>query len=346
MTTDYRSFYRDRRVMVTGGLGFIGSNLVAQLADLAADVLIVDSLFPDYGGNLFNVDGLRDRVRINVSDVRDRTSMAVLVRDREVIFNLAGQVSHIDSMNDPYTDLEINCLAQLSMLEACRKYNPGVRVVFAGTRQVYGRPDSLPVDERHLVRPSDINGVNKAAGEAYHLLYDRVFGVHACSLRLTNVYGPRQLIRHNRQGFIGWFIRLAIEGKEIQIFGDGTQLRDFVYVDDAVDAFLRAGATNACDGDVFNVGGDEPVSHADLVSLLLEVAGAGSVRYVDWPPEKRRIDIGSFYTDSSKFRRTVGWEPRVGLREGLQRTIEYYRRHLDRYVDEVAKPQHQQGIAP
>ena len=333
--TDYGTFYSGRKVMVTGGLGFIGSNLVRQLVDAGADVLIVDSLFPDYGGNRFNIDGVEPRVRVNISDVRDRTSMETLVRDREIIFNLAGQVSHIDSMRDPETDLEINCRAQLSMLEACRKFNPAVRVVYAGTRQVYGRPDRLPVDESHLVRPADINGVNKAAGEYYHLLYNNVFGVRACSLRLTNVYGPRQLIRHNRQGLIGWFIRLAIEDKEIQIFGDGSQLRDFVFVDDAAEAFMRAGATDACNGEVFNVGGDEPVSHKDLVALLLEVAGSGSVRYVEWPEEKKRIDIGSFYTDSSKFRRTVGWTPRVDLRTGLERTIAFYRAHLAKYTSDA-----------
>ena len=174
--------------------------------------------------------------------------MNYLVRDREVIFNLAGQVSHIDSMRDPYTDLEINCRSQLTLLEACRHHNPAAKVVFAGTRQVYGKPDRLPVDETHLVRPTDVNGINKVAGEYYHLVYNNVFGVRACSLRLTNIYGPRQLIRHNRQGFIGWFIRLAVEDKEIQIFGDGLQLRDFVYVDDAADAFLRAGATDAVNG--------------------------------------------------------------------------------------------------
>jgi len=334
---DHRAFYARRKVMVTGGLGFIGSNLVRQLADAGADVLIVDSLFPDYGGNPFNIHGLEDRVRTNISDVRDTTSMEALVRDSEIIFNLAGQVSHIDSMRDPHTDLEINCRAQLSMLEACRKYNPDVRVVYAGTRQVYGRPERLPVDETHLVRPADINGVNKAAGEYYHLLYNNVFGIRACSLRLTNVYGPRQLIRHNRQGFIGWFIRLAIEGKEIQVFGDGSQLRDFVYVDDAADAFMRAGASDDCDGEVFNVGGDEPVSHKDLVALLLEVAGSGSVRYVEWPEEKKRIDIGSFYTDSSKFRRAVGWQPRVDLRTGLERTIAFYRAHLPEYLADAPR---------
>jgi UDP-glucose 4-epimerase len=335
MTNEHRSYYRGRRVMVTGGLGFIGSNLVRHLVDAGADVLIVDSLFPDYGGNLFNIAGIEQRVRVNISDVRDETSMDALVRDREVIFNLAGQVSHIDSMQDPHTDLEINCRAQLSMLEACRKHNPAVRVIFAGTRQVYGRPERLPVDEGHLVRPVDINGVNKAAGEYYHLLYNNVFGVRACSLRLTNVYGPRQLMRHNRQGFIGWFIRLAIEGREIQIFGDGSQLRDFVYVDDAAEAFLYAGATDVCNGEVFNVGGDVPISHKDLVALLLEVAGSGSVRFVEWPEAKKRIDIGSFYSDSSKFRRAVGWHPRIDLREGLRRTIEYYRQHLAEYIGEA-----------
>jgi UDP-glucose 4-epimerase len=323
--------------MVTGGLGFIGSNLARHLVTLGAKVLVVDSLIPDYGGNLFNIAEIADRITLNIADIRMDSTMNVLVRDCDVIFNLAGQVSHIDSMLDPHTDLEINCRAQLTMLEACRKYNRDVRVVFAGTRQVYGRPERLPVDERHLVNPTDINGVNKAAGEYYHLLYNNVFGVRASSLRLTNVYGPRQLIKHNRQGFIGWFIRLAIEDAEIQVFGDGSQLRDFVYVDDAADAFLRAGALDACDGEVFNVGGDRPVSHRELVALLIDVAGSGRVRYVDWPPEKKRIDIGSFYSDSSKFKTTAGWSPSVALREGLARTIQFYRANLARYLaSEVA----------
>ena len=329
----HREYYRGRRVLVTGGLGFIGSNLARQLVDLDADVLLVDAMIPDHGGNLFNIDGLEDRLRVNIGDVRNESAMDVLVRDREVIFNLAGQVSHIDSMRDPYTDLEINCRAQLSMLEACRKFNPHTRVVFAGTRQVYGKPDRLPVDEHHLVRPIDVNGVNKAAGEYYHLLYNNAFGVRACSLRLTNVYGPRQLIKHNRQGFIGWFIRRAIENEEIQIFGDGSQMRDFVYVDDAADAFLRAGASDACNGEVFNVGGLEPIAHKDLVALLLDVAKSGRVTYVPWPADKKQIDIGSFYSDSTKFSTATGWKPAVALREGLGRTIEFYRANMDRYVE-------------
>jgi len=330
--TDYRDFYRGRRVLITGGLGFIGSNLARALVDLGADILLVDSLIPDYGGNLFNIRGIENRVRVNVADVRQASTMNYLVRDREVIFNLAGQVSHIDSMRDPHTDLEINCRSQLTLLEACRHGNPAAKVVFAGTRQVYGRPDRLPVDETHLVRPTDINGINKAAGEYYHLVYNNVFGVRACSLRLTNVYGPRQLIRHNRQGFIGWFIRLALEGGQIQIYGDGTQVRDFVYVSDVADAFLRAGATDAVNGDVFNVGGREPIAHRDLVTLLLETSGHGSMRFVEWPPDKKQIDIGSFYTDSTKFERATGWRPRVGLREGLTETLAFYREHENHYT--------------
>src|SRR5476651_2184055 len=324
--------------MITGGLGFIGSNLARHLVDLGADILLVDSMIPDYGGNLFNIADIKDRVRLNFGDIRNESVMDVLVRDREVIFNLAGQVSHIDSMRDPYTDLDVNCRSQLTILEACRNHNPSVKVVYAGTRQVYGKPDSLPVSEAHLVRPTDVNGINKAAGEYYHLVYNNVFGVRGCSLRLTNVYGPRQLIKHNRQGFIGWFIRLAIENQTIQIYGDGSQLRDFVYVDDAADAFLRAGASDACNGEVFNVGGDQAISHRDLTTLLLGVAGSGRVRYVDWPAEKKAIDIGSFYADSTKFKDATGWAPAVPLAEGLRRTVAFYRDHFARYADGDQRP--------
>jgi UDP-glucose 4-epimerase len=333
MNLEYREFYRGRRVLITGGLGFIGSNLARHLVGLGADVLAVDSLLPDYGGNLFNVSGIEDRIRVNIADVRQGTTMNYLVRGREVIFNLAGQVSHIDSMRDPHTDLEINCRSQLTILEACRQHNPHTKVVFASTRQIYGKPDRLPVDESHLVRPTDVNGINKAAGENYHIVYNNVFGVRACSLRLTNVYGARQLIRHNRQGFIGWFIRLALEGKEIQIYGDGSQVRDLVHVDDVADAFLRAGATDAVNGDVFNVGGSEPIAHKDLVRILLEEAGCGSMRLVDWPEDIKKIDIGSFVCDSTKFQTATGWRTSIDLREGFARTLAYYRANFDRYVE-------------
>jgi UDP-glucose 4-epimerase len=328
----YGDFYRGRRVMITGGLGFIGSNLAHRLADLGAEVLLVDSLIPDYGGNLQNIAGIEHLVHVNIADVRQATTMNYLVQGRDVIFNLAGQVSHIDSMRDPHTDLEINCRSQLTLLEACRHHNQAAKVVYASTRQIYGKPDALPVSERHLVRPSDVNGINKAAGEYYHLVYNNVFGVRGCALRLTNIYGPRQLLRHNRQGFIGWFIRLALEDREIQVFGDGSQIRDFVYVDDAAEAFLLAGASDAVNGEAFNVGGDEHYEHRELVDLLVRTAGTGRYRYVDWPVEKKAIDIGSFYADSTLFKARTGWAPRIGLAEGLGLTLDYYRSRMAHYV--------------
>jgi UDP-glucose 4-epimerase len=329
--SDYRDFYRGRKVLVTGGLGFIGSNLCRTLADLGAHVLAVDSLLPDYGGNLFNLAGYEDKVRINIADVRGH-GMEYLVQGQEVLFNLAGQVSHIDSMIDPFTDLEINCKSQLWILEAVRKKNPELKIVYAGTRQIYGKPLRLPVDESHLLTPTDVNGINKISGEFYHLVYHSVYGIRASSLRLTNTFGPRQLIRHNRQGFIGWFMKQVVLGETIQLFGDGTQRRDFDYVDDVVEAFLRAGAMPEADGQVFNLGGVAPVSLLDLVKLMIEIAGRGAYTLTPFPPERKKIDIGDFYADATKIKRALGWEPTTALRDGLARTIEYYQRHKEAYL--------------
>ena len=329
--THYLDHYRNRPVLVTGGLGFIGSNLCRRLADLGAKVLAIDSLLPDYGGNLQNLAGYEDRVRINIADVRGH-GMQYLVRDQDVLFNLAGQVSHIDSMADPFTDLEINCRSQLSILEAVRKHNPELKIVYAGTRQIYGRPLRLPVDESHPLNPVDVNGINKISGEMYHLVYHSVYGIRASSLRLTNTYGPRQLIRHPRQGFIGWFVRKALLGETIEIYGDGKQRRDFDYVDDVVDAFLRAGAMDAADGEVFNLGGQEPVSLLELTELLLEVAGHGDYVLKPFPPERKRIDIGDFYADGRKIEERLGWTPKVALRDGMAQTLRFYREHKDAYL--------------
>ncbi len=326
-----RDSYQGKKVMITGGLGFIGSNLARRLVEWGADILIVDSLIPDYGGNLFNIESIKDKIRVNIADIRDRNSMDYLVRGHDYIFNLAGQVSHIDSMRDPYTDLEINCRSQLSLLEACRYCNPGVKIIYASTRQVYGAPDYLPVDEKHLLHPTDVNGINKMAGEWYHILYNNVYGIQATSLRLTNTYGPRQLVKHNRQGFIGWFIRLAVDGEEISVYGDGKQLRDLNYVDDVVQAFLLAGAKNGANGQIFNLGGVEPVSLLEIIEILTELCPQASYKLVPFPKSKKRIDIGNYYGDYGKIKAALGWEPGVPLREGLAKTIEFYRQHRDHY---------------
>src|SRR3954463_11770304 len=264
--------YREARALVTGGLGFIGSHLSKALVDLGAEVTIVDSLIPEYGGNLYNVRDIADQVRINLSDIRDPWSIRTLVDGQDFIFNLAGQVSHIDSMEDPETDLDINCKAQLSLLEALRRTNPEAVIVFAASRQQYGRPQFVPVTEDHPLVPVDVNGINLIAGESYHLLYQSVYGIPAASLRLTNTYGPHLLMKHGRQGFITVFIRRALEGQDLQVFGDGKQLRDFTYVSDAVDAFLAAALTEEAFGKALNVGGIEPVSLFDVAQLCQELA--------------------------------------------------------------------------
>ena len=327
----YEVEFEDKRAMITGGLGFIGSNLAHRLVELGAEVLLVDSLIPEYGGNLYNVADIEPAVRINIADVRDEHSMKYLVQGQDYLFNLAGQVSHLDSMQDPYTDLEINCRAQLSILEACRKYNPGVKIVYAGTRQQYGKPDYLPVDEKHLMHPTDVNGVNKMAGEWYHIVYNNVHGLRAASVRGTNTYGPRMRVCDARQTFIGWWLRQIVEGQELQIFGDGRQVRDFNYVDDVVNALLRVAASDRANGEVYNLGGDEPINLVDLAELLIELNGSGSYRLVPFPPERKRIHISDFYGDYRKIRGKLGWRPRVSLREGLAVTLAYYRQNREHY---------------
>src|SRR5579872_6481970 len=266
--------FRGKRVLITGGLGFIGSTLARRLAELGSRVLLVDSLIPEYGGNQFNIDGLEDRVRVNISDVRDEHSFRYLVGGQDYLFNLAGQTSHLDSMRDPFADLEINCRAQLSILEACRKYNPAIRIVFASTRQIYGKPDYLPVDEKHLLRPVDVNGVNKMAGERFHILYHNVYGIWANAIRLGNTYGPRMRVKDARQTFLGVWIRLLLEGKPFEVW-EGAQIRDFTYADDCVDALLLAAGCEQSSGQSLNLGGDCVISLKELAEMLIEVNGGG-----------------------------------------------------------------------
>ncbi len=313
---DFQSM-KDKEVLITGGVGFIGSNLARRLVKLGAKVTLVDSLIPLFGGNLRNIEDIRDKVTLNISDVRDPFSMAYLIKGKHYLFNLAGQTSHLDSMTDPQSDLNINAAAQLSILEACRQYNTGIKIVFASTRQLYGKPEYLPVDEAHPIRPVDVNGINKLAGEWYHLLYNNVYGIRACALRLTNTYGPGMRVKDARQTFLGIWIRNVIEGKPILVFGEGTQLRDFNYVDDVVDALLLAALDSKADGQVFNLGSKEVVNLLQVAQMLGELKAGASYQVVPFPPERKAIDIGDYYSNFDKFQAAMGWQPKISLSQGL-----------------------------
>lgn len=326
-----KEFYQGKKALITGGLGFIGSSLSIRLVDLGAVVTVVDSMIPETGGNLFNIKNVEGKVNVNFSDVRDEHSMNFLVRNVDLMFNLAGQVSHIDSMQDPYNDLEINTRSQLSILEACRKYNPSIKLIFASTRQVYGKPEYLPVDEKHPLNPTDINGINKLAGERYHILYHKVYGIKTVCLRMTNTYGPRLLMKHSRQGFIGWFIRQIIDGKKINIFGDGNQLRDLNYIDDVVEAFLISAYDDSLNGQIFNLGATPPISLEDIAKLLIKINGSGAYQLVPFPEENKKIDIGHYYASYEKFRNATEWEPNVSYEEGFRKMLSYYKENRKFY---------------
>lgn len=328
---DFASAFRGQTVLITGGLGFIGSNLARRLADLGAQVTLIDSLIPQYGGNLFNIAGYEDKLRVNISDMRDEYGINFLVQNQAFIFNLAGQVSHLDSMQNPYTDLEINCLSQLYLLEACRKFNPAARIVYSSTRQIYGKPRYAPVDEEHPLAPVDINGVHKLASEWYHILYHRVYGIRSTSLRMTNTYGPRMRVVDARQTFLGLWIRQILTHQEISVYGDGTQKRDFNYIDDALEALLLAAVSPQADGEVYNLGADEVISLKELAEVMIELNGSGSYKLIPFPSDRKAIDIGDYYGDFSKVTQSLGWKPGTRLREGLRRTLEYYRKHGEKY---------------
>ena len=327
-TTDFSTAFANKRVLITGGLGFIGSNLARRLAHLGARVLIVDSMLPNYGGNPFNIAGLEEAVTVDRSDVRNTEAINELVRGQDYLFNLAGQTSHMDSMENPYVDLEINCRSQLSLLEACRRYNPEAKIVFASTRQIYGRPDYLPVDERHLLRPVDVNGINKMAGEWYHILYNNVYGIRSCSLRLTNTIGPRMRIKDARQTFLGVWVRLLVEGKPFEVWG-GEQKRDYTYVDDAVEAFLLCGASERATGQVYNLGGDGAFTLKETADLLQR---SGEAMLRAFPSDRKPIDIGDYYADYFNIQFALGWTPATSLRDALVKTLEFYRASLPHYV--------------
>lgn len=318
-------------ILITGGLGFIGSTLAIRLIELGAQVTVVDSMIPEYGGNLWNIEPVRDKVRVNIADVRDDHAMKYLLQRQDILFNLAGQTSHLDSMEQPYADLEINARAQLSILEACRRYNQDIKIVFASTRQIYGKPAYLPVDEAHPLHPVDVNGINKLAGEMYHLLYHQVYGIQTAVLRLTNTYGPRMRVVDARQTFLGIWIRRLLEEQPFLIYGTGDQIRDFNYVDDVVDALVLVALSKDVSGEVFNLGHDHPVSLRETAEELIALHGSGTYQLVPFPAERQNIDIGDYYGDFAKIRSRLGWTPAMSLREGLRRTLEYYEHNAAHY---------------
>jgi dTDP-glucose 4,6-dehydratase/UDP-glucose 4-epimerase len=323
--------YSGKEILITGGLGFIGSNLARSLVAQGANVTLVDSLIPQYGGNPFNIEDIRDKVSVNFCDVRDTHAMTYLIQGKDYLFNLAGQTSHLDSMTDPHTDLDINAAAQLSILEVCRKENPDIKIVFASTRQLYGKPDYLPVDEKHPIRPVDVNGINKLAGEWYHLLYNNVYGIRSCALRLTNTYGPGMRVKDARQTFLGIWIRLLIEGKPFKVFGDGLQLRDFNYVDDCVEAILLTGTNDSANGKVYNLGSSEIIGLSDLAEIMVNLGVSGNYELEPFPADRKAIDIGDYYSDFSLITKELGWVPKIDLKFGLKRTLNYYSAHFSHY---------------
>jgi len=320
-----------RKVMITGGMGFIGSTLAHHLVGLSAEVTILDNMTPSHGGSPLNITGIEDRLHIEIADLRHVAHLDQMVRDCDVIFNLAGQTSHLASMVDPLADLDINCAAQLRLLESCRHHNPGVKLVYTSTRQVYGRSDRLPVDETHSPHPVDINGINKMTAEWYHRLYGRVHGLRTVVLRLTNTYGPRMRIKDAHQTFLGLWIRQILEGRPLELWG-GAQLRDFTYVDDCVEALILAADESAVEGGIYNIGGDRVLSLSDLARLLIATNGSGSCGETDFPTEQARIHIGDYHADDGAFRRATGWAPVVPLEDGLRRSLDYFRIHHAGYV--------------
>jgi len=329
--TDYKHDFRGARVMITGGMGFLGSNLAIALIELGAHVTIVDAMIHGYGGNLFNIEPIRDRATVNFSDIRDAGVMNYLVRGQDYIFHLAGQVDHILSLTDPFPDIDINIKGTAVLMEACRHHNPSARVVYSGTRGQYGRPASLPVAETAPTQPLGIYEITNLAAEKIIEAYHLVFGIRSVLLRITNTYGPRAQMQHSRYGVVNWFVRLALDGETIPVFGNGQIQRDFLYVDDCIEALLRSATQEAAYGQIFNVGVDRPNTFSELAEEIVRAAGSGHWRLAPFSEERRAQEPGDFYSDITKIRTLLGWEPQTSLAVGLTRTVEYYRQHRSQY---------------
>jgi len=330
MTTKNDNIFKGKKVVITGGLGFIGSNLAQTLVPLGAKVVIVDALLPPYGGNKFNLEGIADRIELVDGDIRDADLMEKVIEGADFIFHLAGQVSYLDSKNRPYDDLDFNGRGNLTILEAVKNNAPGARIIFASSRLVYGKILTLPVREDHPTNPLSLYGIHKLLGEKYYNYYAHTFGVHGLSVRIPNPYGPRQQMKHAKYSIVGWFLRQALEGKTIQVYGDGLQERDYLYIDDIVSAFLKL-AEHGEAGEVYNIGTHERVRFGEMVDAVIKAVGSGDKKFVPWPKESEQNETGNYSADTTKLSELTGWKPEVSLRDGLKDMVEYYREHGDKY---------------
>lgn len=324
-------FFRGKKVLITGGLGFLGSNLAHRLVSLDAKVSILDCLLKDHGGNLNNLIGIENKVVHVIGDIRDPSMMERLIRDQDVLFNVAAQTSHTGSMQDPFLDVDINVKGQINLLEICRKINPGIRIVYCSTRAVYGSNPKSEIDENCLPNPLDVYAANKLAGEYYHRIYSQVHGLKTVILRVANGYGPRAQMKGPSFGILNWFIRLAVDDHEIKVFGDGRQVRDYVYVDDIIDAFLAVGAGESLQGEIFNAGTGQGLPLIDIVHAIIQIVGKGKIVHVSWPEQNKKIDVGNFVADVKKIKTKLDWSPKITLDQGLKKTTDFYKKYKNDY---------------
>ncbi len=315
---------KNKKILITGGLGMIGSTLTHKLVNLGAEVTLVDPLIKPYGGNLFNIKGIEKSVKVNISDIRDKESIKILVQDKDIVFNLAGQVSHNDSLKEPYLDADINYIGHLNVLEAIKNYNPTAKVLLSGSRLQFGKIFNNPVSEDHPLKPLTPYALNKTAAENLYLYYHRVFGIPVSIFRIANPYGPRCQMQHSKYAIINWFIRNAMEDKEIVIFGDGEQIRDYIYVEDLADAFILASVNDKISGDVFNVGSGIGTAFKEMVQRIVDIVGKGTIKHVPWPSNYLNVETGDYITDINKIKRILKWKPKVDLEEGINKTYNYY----------------------
>src|SRR3989338_4557962 len=323
----YVDDFQGKNVLITGGLGFIGSNLAIQLVSMGAKVVLLDAMLPDYGGNLFNIAPVKDEVIINFGDICSEYTMDYLVKDKDYIFHLAGQVCHIMSLTNPFPDIDINIKGTAILMEACKKYNRDVKVIYTGTRGQYGSSVHLPVNEDAPTRPKGIYEISNLAAEHIIKVYNDIHGIRSIMLRLTNIYGPRAQMRHHRFGVVNWFIRQVLSGEMVKIFGNGKILRDFLYADDCVDAIIMSAENKRAFGEIFNVGIDKPTNFIELIDTIIKAAGQGDWEFAPFSPERKAQEPGDFYSDISKIKKIVGWQPRISLEDGINRTVEYYRKN-------------------